>query len=165
MVKCPKCGNEAHDNPYCAKCGTKIEKELICPECNQKLDESSAFCPNCGTKLEDSGEEENKDNENEASQEPMKKIPKTTKKKAKTKLHKKMNLIKKIPKTTKKKAKTKLHKKMNLIKKILKMKRKSLRKKLKKLLQIQMMVKKSIVHFAILKLMMKPISVRNAENQ
>ena len=69
MVKCPKCGNEAHDNPYCAKCGTKIEKELICPECNQKLDESSAFCPNCGTKLEDSGEEENKDNENEASQE------------------------------------------------------------------------------------------------
>ena len=69
MVKCPKCGNEAHDNPYCANCGTKIEKEIICPECNQKLDESSAFCPNCGTKLDDSGEEKNKDNEDEASKE------------------------------------------------------------------------------------------------
>ena len=69
--------------------------------------------------------------------------------------------VKKKIKTTK----MKLHKKKKPIKKIPKMKRKSLRKKLKKILQIQMMVKKSIAHFAILKLMMKPISVRNAENQ
>ena len=98
------------------------------------------------------------------------KMAKTTKKKMK--LHKKQKIkmklpqkkrkLIKIPKMTKKKAKTKLQKKM---KKIPKTKRKSLRKKLKKILQIQMMVKKSIAHFAILKLMMKPISVRNAENQ
>ena len=51
MRKCPKCGNENHDNDkFCGNCGFKLPEAKICPECGFTSFKDK-FCVFCGEQL------------------------------------------------------------------------------------------------------------------